>query len=99
MADPQLPQFVDRPEVSETFADSVYSITSGAGVFALALTVTRSAQGQPPIFSRVLSSRLVITLPAAIDLHQRMGLMLAELQKQGQIPPLKPPDVKSIPSS
>jgi hypothetical protein len=85
MAETQLPPFLDRPEVSESFADAIYSVTGAAGVISIALSALRSVEGNPPSFNRVLSSRIVLTVPAALDLHQRLGAMLVTLQKQGQL--------------
>ena len=87
MSEQIAPPFVNRPEISETFADGIDAISAGAGVVSIALTVTRTEQGNPPTFSRVLSHRLVMTLPAAAALYQRLGAMLTTLQNQAQKTP------------
>jgi hypothetical protein len=79
----QRPPFTDRPEVNEVFVDGIHSITSGGGVIRLSLTVVRSDGGSPQQLTNVLCSRLVFALPAAVELHQLIGRVLAGLQERG----------------
>ncbi len=76
------PPFVDNPNLAETFADGISSVAAGAGVVALTLTVSRPEEGNPPRLMRVPAARLVVTLPAAIELHQRLTQVLLMLQQQ-----------------
>jgi hypothetical protein len=91
MAKSQRPPFVDRSEIDETFVDGIHSITSGGGVVRVALTVVRSDGGVPQELRNVLCSRLVFTLPAAVELHQLIGRILASLQEQARASAPAPP--------
>jgi hypothetical protein len=91
----QRPPFVDRPEIEETFVDGIHSITTGGGVIRVNLTVVRSDGEVPQKLSNVLSNRLVLTLPAAAELHQMIGRTLTGLQEQSRAATLAPAESKA----
>jgi len=82
MDKPSPPQYVDNPNVSETFADGLHSVGINGGVIALTFSVTRTEDGNPPKLSRAPAARLVLTLPGAIELHQKLNAVLTMLQQQ-----------------
>ena len=79
---PTLPPFVDNPNIAETFADGLQFIGIGNGFLTLTFAVTRTEEGKPPKLTRATASRLVLTLPAAVELHQKVGAVLNALQQQ-----------------
>jgi len=81
-AAPNLPPFIEDPTLRETFADGLHMIGLGAGVITLTFSVTRSEDGKPPKITRAPASRLVLTLPGAIELHQKLGTVLNMLHQQ-----------------
>jgi len=81
----QLPPLTDRLDLSEIFADGVVQVGGGAGFFRIDLSVTRPKEGTPPTMTRVMAARLVLTLPAAIELHTKITAMLELLKQQGII--------------
>jgi hypothetical protein len=87
MAGPAKPQFIDRPEIGEVFADDIQSVSVGGGVVTLTFTVLRQREESPPALARVLAGRTVLTLPTAIELHRRLGGVLAALQTRAQAGP------------
>jgi hypothetical protein len=95
MAKSQRPPFVDRSEISETFVDGIHSITTGGGVIRIALTVVRSDGEVPQNLSNVLCDRIVLTLPAAAELHQLVGRTLTGLQEQARTPATAPDATKA----
>jgi len=78
------PPFIDNPSVVETFADSLQMVSLGNGVISLTFTVTRTEDAKPPKLTRNAAARLVVTLPAAIDLHQKLSAVLQALQQSVQ---------------
>jgi hypothetical protein len=91
MSETTRPPFIDRPEIGEIFADGIQTVSLSGGVITVALTVMRAQQDAPTSLARVLAGRVVLTLPAVIDLHQRLGNMMTVLQKQYPALAAKPP--------
>lgn len=81
---PAPPPYVDNPAITETFADSLYTVGIGSGVITLTFAVTRTEDGKPPKLSRTSAARLVLTLPGAVELHQKLTTVLAMLQQSVQ---------------
>ena len=81
---------VDRPEVSETFADSVIGVAiDNIGVAKIILGVTRAEPPKPnqqPTAARVTAARLVLTLPALVQLQQQLTIVLSQLPKAPNMP-------------
>ena len=79
-------QYVDRPEVSETFADSVHRIQFDGQTLRLEFAVTRLDDHKPPAPAsgkRYTTCRLVLSNAAAIDLMNKMQQITAGLIKAG----------------
>lgn len=90
MAKPIIPKinFVDRPEVSETFADSVRGIIFDGQTMRIELCATRMDQPQPenePTARQYPVCRLVLPPIAAIDLYNKLQQVLQALEKEGKI--------------
>ena len=78
---PTPPPYVENPAVSETFADSLHTVGIGSGVVTLTFAVTRTEDGKPPKLLRTPAARLVLTLPAAVELQQKLSAVLNMLQQ------------------
>src|SRR5262249_2396900 len=83
----QIPvEFVDRPEVAETFADWTSLVTFDGQTLRIELCATRLDHTQPastPRARRVPVSRLVLPPSAAIDLFNRLRQTMSGLVQQG----------------
>jgi len=78
--------YVDRPEISETYADSCARITVEGLNAKLEFAVNRMEDPQPPApptGKALTACRLVLPLPGMADLHVKLGQVLATLQAQG----------------
>src|SRR5688572_20227732 len=96
MAQPPQPkiQYVDRPELNETFVDSVRNVTFDGATVRAELCVTRfdepastaaAAGRQSPV------SRVVLRPDAAVDLFMRLQRLLAFMEQRGIIKREAPP--------
>ncbi len=84
-APPQF-QYVDRPEVSETFADIVQRIQFDGQTLRLEFAVSRLEDHRPPepaTGKRYPACRLVLSASAAVDLMNKMQQITAGLVKAG----------------
>ena len=91
-------QYVDRPEVSETFADSVSRIQFDGQTLRLEFCVSRLDEQKPPAAitgKRYPACRLVLPPAAAIDLMNKMQQITAGLIKAGVLKADAPAAVKS----
>src|ERR1044072_5533111 len=93
---PQQITDVDRPELAETFVDSLtLSTFDGAAprVPCCVLRMQEPQQGKPAHFNRYPVCRMVLTPDATIELYNRLNQMMGALQKLGlvKIEPGKPP--------
>ena len=82
------PVYVDRPEISELFADSVQSVIYNSSVARIELAVTRfsSEKGvNPPKAERVTAARGVLTTQAMVELFGQMKNILDQLESRGTI--------------
>jgi hypothetical protein len=82
---PQL-TYVDRPEISETFADSCARILVEGLNAKLEFTVNRMDDPKPPsppTGKALTVCRVVLPLPGVIDLHAKLSQILSALQAQG----------------
>jgi hypothetical protein len=80
--------YVDRPEISETFADSCARMTVEGFNGKLEFVVNRMNDPQPPAppAGRALTAlRLVLPLPGILDLHAKLTQLIGALQAQGAI--------------
>src|SRR5579862_205483 len=75
------PVFIENHNVGEIFADSLHTVGIGSGVITLTFSVTRTEDGKPPKLTRAPATRLVLTLPGAIELQQKLSAVLTMLQQ------------------
>jgi hypothetical protein len=83
-------QYIDRPEVLETFADTIENVHFDGGTLRLELGVTRMDPVKPNealTARRYPVSRLVLSVPAALDLINKMQQVGAALTQAGLIKP------------
>jgi len=81
-------RFVDIPELSETFADSIRSINFDGQAMKIELCVTRLDEPDPsgaPSARQYPSCRLVLSPNAAIDLSNKLQKIMAALEKSGAV--------------
>ena len=79
-------QYVDRPEVSETFADIVQRIQFDGQTLRLEFCVSRlddHKPGTPVTGKRYPACRLVLSAAAAVDLMNKMQQITSGLVKAG----------------
>lgn len=91
-------QYVDRPEISEAFADSIQSFTFDGAVLRIEFTVSRYEApklGGDPTGTRTTSCRLVLPPSGIGDLMNKMENLKAALIAAGALTPggapTKPP--------
>ncbi len=90
--DPQV-QYVDLPDVPESFADSIQRFMFDGNTLRLVFAVNRFDDAKPPnppTLKAYTAVRLVLTVNAANDLQSKLnGLAAAiqESQKKGDAPP------------
>ena len=85
---------VDRPEMHETFADSVHSVIWDGRTLRVELDVTRHPDIEPgdaAQATRYPVTRLVLTPRAAADLYNRLQHTIAAVVKDGLIAPQAAP--------
>jgi hypothetical protein len=85
---PQRPsyRYIDRPEISETFADTIESVLLDGQTLRIEFSVNRldlPQQPSEPTGRRYPACRLVLPPTAAIDLMNRMQQIGAALAKAG----------------
>jgi hypothetical protein len=90
MTKPFNPQihFVDIPEVSETFADSIHGVIFDGQTMRIELCATRMDPPQPqkePTAGQYPVCRLVLPPNAAIDLYNKLQHILQALEKDGKV--------------
>ena len=78
-------QYVDRPEVGETFADFVQRIQFDGQTLRIELCVSRIDDQSPLAGKRYPACRLVLSASAAIDLMNKMQQITSGLIKSGVI--------------
>lgn len=88
--------YVDRPEVTETFADTVQRIQFDGQTLRIEFSVSRIDDAKPSTGKRYPVCRLVLSTSAGIDLMGKMQQITAGLIKAGVLkqdaptPPQKP---------
>jgi hypothetical protein len=86
-AQPQVQyQYVDRPEVEETFADFVQRIQFDGQTLRIEFCISRLEDQQasaPPAGKRYPACRLVLSVGAGVDLINKMQQITANLIKAG----------------
>ena len=81
------PQFVDRPELSETFADTVRHVTFDGATVRAELCVTRvqDGSGGAQNTKRYPTARIVMRPDAAVDLFIQLQRLVAMMEQRGII--------------
>jgi hypothetical protein len=89
MAVPPPPKidFVDRPELIETFVDSIRNVTFDGATIRAELCVTRFEEAAQPAAAasakQVPACRLVLRPDAAVDLFVRLQRLIALMEQRG----------------
>ena len=79
---------IDKPELPETFADSVHAIYWDGQTLRVELCVTRIQEvksGTAPEVKRYPACRLVLTAPATVDLFNRLQQTIGNLVQAGVV--------------
>ena len=77
---------IENAAVAEVFTDSFAGLSLTHGNVHMTFATVRTDHGkQPPAAVRVVSSRLVMPLASAVEMHQLLGQLLAEMEKQGLV--------------
>jgi hypothetical protein len=107
MSNPDTPQslslqvrFEDRPEVSETFADSSRAVTFDGQTMRIEFCTIRMDEPKPPnppTGRQYPVCRLVLTPNAAVDLFNKLQQIMAALEQSGAIK--KNPPITQVPPS
>ena len=87
-------RYVDRPDVTETFADFIHSVHMDGQVMRIELCVTRLDPVKPnesPTARSYPVCRLVLAAPAAVDLINKMQQVGAALVQAGMLKQTPPP--------
>ena len=90
MSKPIHPQitFEDRPEISETFTDSIHGLIFDGQTMRIELCITRMDPPQShkePTARQYPVCRLVLPPNAAIDLYNRLERIVQALEKDGKV--------------
>jgi hypothetical protein len=97
----QVDRYVDRPEISETFVDSLLRIDVNAGVLRCEFVVNR--YGQPkghklePAWS-FTACRLALPVSALVDLVDKLETLLKVLEQRGVVQRSQEPSIPSPPT-
>ena len=88
MAVPPSPkiEFVDRPDLIETFVDSIRSVTFDGATVRAEMCVTRFEEAAKPAAAsakQVPACRLVLRPDAAVDLFVRLQRLIALMEQRG----------------
>lgn len=79
-------KYIDRPDVVETYADSLGMCTFEDGVFRLELTANRYDEPKPPApptGRRYPVVRVAMPVPAVVRLFNHLNQMMNLLQQRG----------------
>ena len=80
--------YVDNPDISETFADSVRALSFDGQTMRLEFCTTRLNDPKPPnppSAKQFPACRLVLTPSAAMDLFNKLQNIMSALEKSGAI--------------
>ena len=99
-----IPQFqvayVDRPEISETFADSIEKIGFENGLWKLDFCVTRLAEPKPNGIipgKKLPACRLVLPANTGLELANKLKVILEMMEKQGMLKTIQPASIVQPP--
>ena len=97
---PQLTH-VDRPEISETFADSLAKLMFDGMNVRMEFVVNRLDDPKPPAVPTgraTTACRLVLPAPGMLDLINKLQMLVATLQAQGLLRPITSPPTAGRPN-
>ncbi len=96
-------EFVERPELLETFADSLRGVMFDGSVVRIELCVTRVASpvvaGGQTSMTRQPACRLVLTAPGAVELYNQLQQVMGALAQQGIVKRNEAPAQNPAPGS
>jgi hypothetical protein len=93
--------YVNRPEIAETFADSLENVMLDGSVIRLEFVVNRMDAPMPPApptGTKMTSCRIVMPLQALFQVTDKLRLIIAALQQQGLIKPVTQPETAGKPN-
>jgi hypothetical protein len=93
--------YVDRPEISEAFVDSLYRWTFDNMLVRLEFTVNRMDDPNPPAAptgKAFTACRVVIPLPGMIDMLGKLQAIVIQLQAAGVLRPITNPPTEGRPN-
>lgn len=94
-------QYIDRPELTETFADFVHRIQFDGQTLRFEFAVSRLDDARPGASQvtgkRYPSCRLVLSAAAAVDLMNKMQQITAQLVKAGVLKQDAPQAPSAVP--
>ena len=101
-ATPATFRYVDRPELAETFADSINTLLFDGQSLRIEFGVSRVDEMKPDVpvtGRRYPACRLVLTPWAAIELINRMQQVGSALKQAGLVKPVQPSTTSAPPPS
>ena len=90
MASPTLKiSYIDRPDVTETFADTLERVSFDGQSWRLEFCVTRMDDKKEEVFPgrKYPVSRLALTVNAGLELASKMQQIIALMEKRGTLKP------------
>jgi len=94
-------EYIDRPEISETFADFVNRIQFDGQTLRIEFCISRLEDQKspaPPVGKRYPACRLVLSVGAGVDLINKMQQITANLLKAGVLKQDAPVNAAQKPS-
>jgi hypothetical protein len=79
-------EYIDRPDLTETFVDNVRHVTFDGATVRVELAVTRfeeTAGATPAVAKQYPASRIVLRPDAAVDLFVRLQRLIALMEQRG----------------
>jgi hypothetical protein len=86
-------RYVDRPEISETYADLLGRVYFDGITLRMEFVVNRlddSQPGQQGTGRAVTTARVVIPLPGMVDMLGKLQTIMKQLQAAGMVIPMAP---------
>src|SRR6266446_9819257 len=93
--------YVDRPEISETFADSLWRLTVDGMHLRMEFVVNRMDDPNPPAAptgKAMTACRVVIGLPGMIDMLGKLQAIMNQLQAAGVLRQIANPPTAGRPN-
>jgi hypothetical protein len=81
-------KYVDRPEITEAFADSLETVIFDGLSVRMEFVVNRFEPSKPntgPTGSKVTAARLVLPLAGVVNLLSQLNSLMTALQQQGAL--------------